>query len=101
MCVSVCVCVLWVWSLQTAGLPVSPQALGVTTQGGTKGCLEAPCLFAGHRPTAAPCTHTMDAQSALINSNHIVCGYTKFSPVHSPPLLKKNKLNLKLDALFV
>lgn len=84
VCVCVCVWVLWVWSLQTAGRPVSPQALGVMTQAGTKGCLEALCLSAGNRPTAAPCTHTMDAQSALINNNCIVCGHAYVSPLRTP-----------------
>lgn len=83
VCACVRVCVLWVWSLQTAGRPVSPQAHGVTTRAGTKGCLEAPCFSAGNRPTAAACTQTIDAQSALINNNHIVRGHANVSPLRT------------------
>lgn len=84
------VCALWVY-LQTAGRPVSPQALAVTTQAVTKGCLEALCLSAGNRPTAAPCTRTMDGQSALINNNYIVHGHANVTSRSLHFSKKKNK----------
>lgn len=86
--VHVCACACYGCGLikQPGGQSVGPQALGITTQAGTKGCLEAPCLSAGNRPTAAPCTHTMDAQSGLINNNCIERGHANAPPPPvSPP----------------
>lgn len=99
-----CACVrtgaMGVESSNSRAASQSPGSLGITTQAATKGCLEAPCRSAGNRPTAAPCTHTMDAQSALINDNRIVRGHANVSPRASPPLLQKNKY-IKKNLLFL
>lgn len=91
VCVCVCTRAMGVESSNSRAASQSPGSFGLTTQAGTKGCLEAPCLSAGNRPTAAPCTHTMAAQSALINNNRIVRGHANVSPRASPPLLRINK----------